>query len=185
MSRIALVDQATAAGPAAEQLTATKSVMGGVPNTAKAMANSPSTLKAYLAMSTALAKGALKAATRERISLAIAEFNDCQYCRSAHVSIAGRVTKLSPTEIDAARRGTSQDPREAAILGLAVDVARQRGHVDEAALLNARTAGVSDEEIVEIIANVVLSTFTNYINEALDVDLDWPAAAPLETSTPR
>jgi alkylhydroperoxidase family enzyme len=36
-------------------------------------------------------------------------------------------------------------------------------------------AGFDDGEIVEIIAHVALNLFTNYINVALDVPVDFPS----------
>ncbi len=38
-----------------------------------------------------------------------------------------------------------------------------------------RAAGFEDGEIVEIVAHVALNLFTNYVNVALDVPLDFPA----------
>nr|MDH4440961.1 carboxymuconolactone decarboxylase family protein [Rhizobium sp.] len=37
-----------------------------------------------------------------------------------------------------------------------------------------RAAGYSDAEILEIIAHVALNTFTNYVNEALGTEIDFP-----------
>jgi alkylhydroperoxidase family enzyme len=37
-----------------------------------------------------------------------------------------------------------------------------------------RTAGFDDGEIVEIMAHVPLNLFTNYVNVALDVPVDFP-----------
>ncbi len=50
----------------------------------RAIANSPAALEGYLGLNGALAKGTLEPATRERIALAIAEVNGCDYCASAH-----------------------------------------------------------------------------------------------------
>lgn len=45
-------------------------------------------------------------------------------------------------------------------------------------VLPGRRAGLTDEEIVEVIANTVRNIFTNYVNEALDVDVEWPLVTP-------
>ncbi len=37
-----------------------------------------------------------------------------------------------------------------------------------------RAAGYGDAEILEIIAHVALNTFTNYVNEALGTEIDFP-----------
>ncbi|MFF5979474.1 carboxymuconolactone decarboxylase family protein [Streptomyces olindensis] len=178
MSRMPLIDPATATGKAAEQLSATQRTMGATKNFARAMANSPSTLKGYLGLSTALREGVLPAGIRERIALAMAELNGCRYCLSAHTQLAPALAKLTEEEIEAARRGTSADPKAAAVLRLAVEIAENRGRVGDDVLADARTAGLTDEEVVEVIANVVQNIFTNYLNEALDVDVDFPLVTP-------
>src|SRR3546814_15215842 len=57
------------------------------PNMFRLISNSPATLEAYLGFSGALGKGKLAPATRERIALAVAEVNGCNYCLSAHTYI--------------------------------------------------------------------------------------------------
>ncbi|WP_431899835.1 carboxymuconolactone decarboxylase family protein [Nonomuraea sp. bgisy101] len=94
MTRVHLIDPAAADGSAGEQLAATKQVMGAIPNTAKAPANSPAVLKGFLGMHGALKGGVLPAALRERIALAVSEINRCTYCLSAHTYVS-RIMKLS------------------------------------------------------------------------------------------
>lgn len=47
-----------------------------MPNPVRLVANSPAALEGYLGLSGAVAKGSLPARTRERIALAVAQFND-------------------------------------------------------------------------------------------------------------
>jgi alkylhydroperoxidase family enzyme len=42
------------------------------------------------------------------------------------------------------------------------------------ALNELRNAGVSDAEIVEILAHVGLNLFTNYFNHVADTEIDFP-----------
>ena len=74
------------ASPAAAQplLHAVKKQLGVVPNLFRVVGNSPAALEGYLGLNGALGKGELEAATRERIALAVAEVNACDYCLSAH-----------------------------------------------------------------------------------------------------
>ena len=37
-----------------------------------------------------------------------------------------------------------------------------------------REAGYTDEQIMEMIANVALNTFSNYMNETIEIDVDVP-----------
>jgi alkylhydroperoxidase family enzyme len=84
MSRIpvpaTISDAPTASQPLLE---AVKKQLGVVPNLFRLVSHSPAALQGYVGLSGALSKGALPAATRERIALAIAEINGCDYCLSA------------------------------------------------------------------------------------------------------
>lgn len=164
------------AAPAAAQplLNAVKQSLGSVPNLFRLTANSPAALEGYLGLNGALARGALDAATRERIALAIANINGCTYCNSAHTYLATNVAKLSPAEIDANRAGSSSDPKADAAVKLAVRIVRERGHVSETDVQAAKAAGFSDAELVEIVAHVALNTLTNYINEVFNTEVDFP-----------
>jgi uncharacterized peroxidase-related enzyme len=159
-------------------LEAVKKQIGLVPNLFRLVANSPAALEGYLGMSGALSKGALPAATRERIALAVAEINACTYCLSAHSYIAKHVAKLDDGEIGANRNGTSNDPKAAAAVQFAAEVVRQRGHVSPEAVKAVKDAGYDDAQIIEIVQHVALNTWTNYINEVARTDVDFPALSP-------
>ena len=75
-------------------LQAVKKQLGMVPNLFRLVGNSPAALEGYLGLNGALAKGALEAPTRERIALAVAEVNGCDYCLSAHSYIGKNFAKL-------------------------------------------------------------------------------------------
>jgi len=166
-----------AAAPAASQplLEAVKKQIGSAPNLFRITATSPAALEGYLGLNGALAKGSLDAATRERIALAVAQVNGCGYCLAAHSYIGRNVAKLSETEIAANRGGRSNDPKADAAVAFAVKVGSKRGAVSDADFAQVRDAGYSDAEIVEIVAHVALNTLTNYINEAFQTEVDFPA----------
>jgi uncharacterized peroxidase-related enzyme len=148
--------------------------LGIVPNLFRLVATSPAALEGYLGVSGALSKGTLSAATRERIALAIAEVNGCDYCLSAHSYLAKNLAKLDDAEISANRDGHSNDTKADAAVRFAARVARERGHVGEADVAAVRSAGYSDAQVIEIILDVALNTWTNYLNEALKTDIDFP-----------
>ena len=183
MSRIPTLPS-IAAAPAASQplLEAVQKQVGSVPNLFRVVANSPAALEGYLAMSGALAKGALPAATRERIALAVAEVNGCNYCLAAHSLFGKNLAKLDDAEIAANRAGGSNDAKADAAVRFAVRIARERGHVGEAALQAVRAAGYSDAQLVEIVQHVALNTWTNYLNEVAATEIDFPPVAALATA---
>lgn len=164
------------AAPAASQpmLEAVRKQLGVVPNLFRLVSTSPAALEGYLGLSAALAKGALPAQTRERIALAVAEINGCDYCLSAHSYLAKNLAKLDDGEIAANRSGASNDPKADAAVRFAAKVARERGHVGEDALRAVKLAGYSDAEVIEMVLHVALNTWTNYINEVARTDIDFP-----------
>jgi len=169
------------ASPTASQpmLEAVKKQLGVVPNLFRLVANSPAALEGYLGMSGALGKGALPAATRERIALAVAQINGCGYCLAAHSYLGKNLAKLDDAEIEANRNGGSSDPKADAAVRFAAKVTRERGHVSAEDLLTVKNAGYSDAQIVEIVQHVALNTWTNYINEVAKTVIDFPEVTPL------
>jgi uncharacterized peroxidase-related enzyme len=166
--------------PAASQplLEAVKRKLGVVPNLFKLVSNSPAALEGYLALSEALGKGTLPAATHERIALAVAEVNGCGYCLSAHTYLAKQVAKLDPSEIDANRSGTSSEATAAAAVRFATKVVRERGHVSETDVRTLKAAGYDDAQVIEIVLHVALNTWTNYVNEVAKTEIDFPVITP-------
>lgn len=173
MNRLALIDTSNANDEQAALLQAIESQLGRVPNFLRVFANSPVALRAFLGLHQVAADGLLDAHTRERIALALAQQSGCEYCVAAHTEI-GRSTGLSTAEIEAARAGTSHDPKAAAAVKLARSLADKKGEVTLAELLEARHAGFSDAELVEIITHVGLNLLTNILGKASRVEVDFP-----------
>ncbi len=92
---------------------------------------------------------------------------------AAHTAL-GRKAGASHEEIAAAQAGQSDEPKTAAALHFALRVVEARGKVDAAEVEQLRAHGYSDEEIVEILAHVALNLFTNYVNVAFAVPVDFP-----------
>lgn len=156
-------------------LEAVNKLLGSVPNMFRIVANSPQTLEGYLSLNGALGKGSLDAQTRERIALAVAEINDCGYCLAAHNYLGTHLAGLSAAEIAANRDGSSKDTKAVVAVGFAAKIAKNRGKVSDHDFQAVRQAGYSDAEIVEIVGHVALNTLTNYINEVLGTEIDFPA----------
>jgi len=156
-------------------LDGVKKQLGTIPNMFRLIANSPSALEGYLALSGALKKGALSAATCERIALAIAEVNGCHYCLSAHTYLGKNLAKLNEDEIHANRCGVSNDAKADAAVRFAVKVARERGHIGGSDIRAVKAAGYDDAQVIEIVLHVALNTWTNYVNEVAKTDIDFPA----------
>lgn len=175
MSRIPTPATITDA-PAASQalLRSVEKMLGSVPNLFRLVSNSPAALEGYLGLSGALGKGALNAATRERVALAIANYNGCTYCNSAHTYIGKNLAKLDDAEIAANRAGRSTDAKANAAVAFAIKVAQARGRVGADDVAAVKAAGYSDGELVEIVGHVALNVLTNYVNEAFETEIDFP-----------
>lgn len=161
------------AGAAAETLGAIKQKLGVVPNIFATFAHSPAVLNAYLGFSDALGQAKLPADVREQIALAVAGENQCDYCASAHTMMA-KGAGVSADEAARNLQGQASDPRTQAILRFSRLVVEERGLVDPQELQTLRNAGVSEQEIVEIIATISINIFTNYFNHIVDTEIDFP-----------
>jgi uncharacterized peroxidase-related enzyme len=174
MPRVNLVDPATATGAAKPVLDEIKSAFGTVPNMFKAVANSPAALKDMWGAFGALGAGKIDAKLAEKIAVAVADRDSCAYCLAAH-TVLGEKAGASADEMAQAQTGRSSDPKTAAALAFALKLVEDRGQVTDADVRALRAQGYDDGEIVEIITHVALNLFTNYINVALDVPVDFPS----------
>lgn len=156
-------------------LEAVNKQLGVVPNLFRLVSNSPAALEGYVSLSGALAKGRLPAPTRERIALAVAEINGCDYCLSAHTYLGTHLAKLDEAEIAQNRAGGSNDPKANAAVRFAAKIVRERGHVSAEDVAAVKAAGYDDAQLIEIVQHVGLNTWTNYINEVAKTDIDFPA----------
>ena len=176
MSRITLIDQHNANVEQQALLDAIQGQLGMVPNFLKVFANSPVALQAFLGLHGVANAGSLSPQTRERIALALAQQNTCEYCLSAHTAM-GRKAGLTGDEIAAARAGSSEDAKAAVAVKLARSLVEHKGDITTAELIEAREAGYTDADIVEIITHVGMNLLTNILGKASRVDIDFPKVA--------
>lgn len=179
MNRIHQTEPTTATGKTGQLFNNVQKGLGFVPNLMRVLGNSPAAIEGYLGFSATLAGGLLPAKLREQIALAVGEINGCGYCLSAHTLLGGKAG-LSQEEILAARRSSATDSKSDAALKFARSVTLQRGHVADADLQAARSAGLNDAEIVEVVQNVVLNILTNYTNNVARTVIDFPEVKPGE-----
>jgi uncharacterized peroxidase-related enzyme len=181
MSRLTI--PAREAAPAASQplLDAVEKSLGVVPNLFRLVGQSPASLEGLLGLNGALAK-ALDAKTRERIALAVAQINGCDYCLSAHSYLGANLAKLDEAEMAANRRGRSNDAKADAAVVFARKVTEARGRVGDADIAAIKLAGYSEAQIIEIVALVAVNVLTNYINNVADTDIDFPVVRAAEAA---
>jgi len=172
-SRIPLVSATESPAGSRALLDAVHGAFGATPNMFRAVANSPAALQAMWGFFGALGGGTLPAKLGEQIAVAVADRNACDYCLAAHTAL-GRKAGATAEEMSAAQAGESADPATAAALRFALRVVEHRGQVGDADVAALRAAGFTDGQVVEILAHVALNLFTNYVNVALAVPVDFP-----------
>jgi uncharacterized peroxidase-related enzyme len=149
---------------------------GPAPDFLKILAQSRAASLAFLRVEETLAKGRLSVRQREQIALAVAEINGCKYCLRAH-SVMGRKAGLTEQEIESARRAAAPEAKADQMLRFTQSLVLQRGEISDADLGALRKAGFAEADVVEIVANIALNVFTNYLNILSKTEADHPAMA--------
>lgn len=173
MSRLTIPTRQDAPAKSQPLLDAVEKQIGVVPNLFRLVGTSPAALEGYLGLNGALGR-TLDAKTRERIALAIAQANGCDYCLSAHTYLGLNLAKIDDAEIALNRAGRSGDAKADAAVVFARKVLEARGHVSDADVAAVRLAGFSEAQVIEIVASVAVNVLTNYINNVAETDIDFP-----------
>ena len=127
------------------------------------MANSSALLRGYADLNRAMKRSHLDRKVTERISLAVQEWLGCAYCIDAH-SDAARGLGLTDTDIELARQGTATDPKVAAIVGFAQQVAAAPAEIRDEDVETLRRFGYRDEQIADVVGLVALNVLTGSFN---------------------
>lgn len=178
MPRIQAIDPEEATGKTKSLFDNVQTRMGMVPNIVRTIGNSPAALEGYLNFNSALAGGVLPAKLREQIALTVSQINGCNYCIAAHCAI-GQSLGLSEEELADGLRGSSPVSKIESALRFARQVVENRGGVSDDNVQALRNAGYSDEEIMEIIANIAINIFRNYANKVAGTTVDFPEVPQL------
>jgi len=179
MSRVNQVTPEKASGKVKDFYEAIQKKMGRIPNIFLNMGNSPAVLEGYLSLSDAVGHTSLSPQLREQIALAVGQANHCNYCLSAHTTIA-KGAGIADNDIIKARQGQSHDPKIQSILKFVKHVVETRGNINNHDVSNLKAAGVTDHELVEIILVIAINMFTNYFNHITDPKVDFPEAPAIK-----
>ena len=85
----------------------------------------------------------------------------------------------------AALQGKAEDASEAAALKFASAVVEKRGRIDDADFKAITDAGFTPGEVSEIVAHVVVNTFSNYFNNVARTEIDFHLADESKGAQPR
>ena len=137
-----------------ERITAISEKSGFVPNVFLALAHRPDELRAFMAYHDALMErdGGLTKAEREMIVVATSAANDCLYCVVAHGAIV-RIRAKDPLladELAVDYRKAPVTERQAAMLDVAVRLAKDPASIGEADIERLHAHGFSEDDIWDI-----------------------------------
>ncbi len=141
MSRIHEIDPAEATGKVKHLLDGVQARFGRTPNLIKTMAQSPTTLEAYLNLRETLDAGPFGAKFDQQLALAISQANSSEYLLAVHTLIAKQAIGLDDVEIGLNRQAKSADMKTAAGLAFARRILETRGAVTDEELAEVRAAG--------------------------------------------
>ena len=148
---------------------------GRIPNFHRVLANSPKVISAFEAMRRTLQRTRISPVEREIVALEVSRRSDCHYCLAAHSKFM-RMYKVPAEDIEAVKSGHAMsDPRHALVQEATTRLYDTMGHLSDDELSDFRERGLSDAELVEIIAVIgwyVLSTFTNNLAHT-EIDEFW------------
>ncbi|MEI8171673.1 MAG: carboxymuconolactone decarboxylase family protein [Rhodoferax sp.] len=182
MPRIEAATTANTPAASAILLEGVQKKLGMVPNLFKTIAHSPAALKFYFGQGEALATGKLSASLRHQIALVTSGVNNCDYCASAH-TLMGKGTGLQIEELTVNLLGQSADAKVQAALTFSKLVLEKQGHVSAGDVHAVKAAGFDDAAIMEIIANVAATVYTNLVNNAAGTVIDFPLVKARVTET--
>jgi alkylhydroperoxidase family enzyme len=171
-SRFHIHDELTAPERSLPILKGALSTGGQLSNFLGVLAGSPAVLRAYARFRSELRNGSVPLRTQQRVSLAVAAHEGSEYWL-ATLQRTAREAGLGLDEIALARTFESRDESEAALLRYVRGLLEARGaapplHLHE----EAREAGWSDEQILEVVAHVALGRFSALVTIAGDVPRD-------------
>lgn len=172
MPRIQPVQPEQASGPQKRALEDIKKQWGQSWNVTSTIAASPNMIVAFKNFYDQLTESSLSNDDREVIALYLGKTNGCHYCVPAHVR-ASREEGIPESEIVAILKDKKpQDPRRALILDALKRIQETKGGMSDAQFKRFREAGLSAENMIDIIGEIAHCTITNYTNRLAQTELD-------------
>ncbi len=132
-------------------------------------ANSEPAVRAYLGMEAALQSGSLDDQELECIKLLVSELTQCEYCLSIHSFKAKKAGIDQADQILIRQCKPTGNARLDVIVRLVRSLFKQPGTLEQTILDDARSAGFSDENLVDIcmgMSTIFFTNMTNHINHS-------------------
>ena len=172
MTEFTLHTEATAPEDSKPLLANSMKAFGMIPGLHAVMAEAPSLLEAYQRVHELFANSSFDKDELTVVWQTINVEHACHYCVPAHTGIA-KSMNVSDEITNALRDGTSlPNARLEALRTFTLDVVRNRGNVDEAAVTAFLDAGFSKRNILEVILGLSQKIMSNYTNHLANTPID-------------
>lgn len=172
MPRIEPIRQEQASGRQKQVLEEIEQQWGNSWNVMSTIAASSNMIVAFKAFYDQLFQSSLSNDDRETIALFLGKVNGCHYCVPAHVS-ASREEGIPESEIAAIlKTGEPKDPRRHLVLDALKVIMETKGGMSDAQFKRFQDAGLTPENLIDIIGEIAHCTITNYTNRLAQTELD-------------
>jgi len=172
MSEFTIHNINTAKAESIPALKKAEQLFGFVPNLIAVLAESPSSVDAYLKLNSLFDATSFSSVERQVIILTISRYAGCQYCLAAHSTIA-KTLKVSDDRVNAIIYGHPiTDPALEALRIFTRMVVEKQGRLANWDLTNFYQAGYNKQQVLEVILGVSFMTLSNYANHITDPPID-------------
>ncbi|MBN9108628.1 MAG: peroxidase-related enzyme [Pseudonocardia sp.] len=174
ISRLGIADEDNLPPRVAALYKAFADAPGGVPNWIKALAVHPEVLRRFLGYYEALftpSNGVIPMLEREMIAAVVSNINGCTYCTMHHTGgMAGHLGSSERAQRIAHNyREVQLSDRERAICDFSVKVTEAPDRMHDSDFEELRTAGLTDEEIFEVLEVAAFFSFSNRLATPLAI----------------
>ncbi|MCE9599365.1 MAG: carboxymuconolactone decarboxylase family protein [Spirochaetia bacterium] len=155
-----------------ETLKNVKQNLGGIPNLAAAMAESPSLVKGFFALRSIYTSGTFSDAEIQVLSLTNAMANRCEWCVAFH-SFFGVKAGVSSSTIERLRNGQlPEEPRLQALSRFSSALIEAKGRVSEQEFNAFLNSGFTKAQALEVVVGIAFSTMANFAEHLTQVPLE-------------
>lgn len=165
MSRIEVLDAASA--PAESRAFVEKSLAnnGFLPNLIGVLAHAPAALETYMTVGAINAATSLSLPEREVVQLAAAERHGCDFCLAGHGALMLKKGGAERAAVQALQTGgSSGDAKLDAVADFTRAVIATRGAVSDADYAAFTAHGYGPRQALEVVLGVSLATLCNFAN---------------------
>ena len=172
MSKFTIHTKETAPAEALPALEKAEKKFGRIPNLIGGLSEAPVAAEAYLTLSELVSRSSFTPAERHVVWFTVNSYHDCRYCMAAHTAIA-KMESVDDAVIDAARNVESyDDPRLESLRQFTLSIVEKRGWVNDEETESFLAAGFTRQQILEIVTIIAQKVMSNYTNHLIETPVD-------------